>query len=59
MSKEEVKKIVKDVYNEDPVSFKQDFENIIKSRILDKINNHKSQILDSMNSLSKPTEDEE
>jgi hypothetical protein len=45
MSKEEAKMLFKDVYNEDPSSFKTNFNKIVGQRIYDKINEKQKEIL--------------
>jgi len=48
------KQLFKDVYNEDPATFKQSFEQGIKQKIFNKIEAKKQEIVDSINNLVEP-----
>lgn len=56
MASEQGKKLFKSIYNEDPVQFKKDFNDSVKSKIMNKIEDMKKDII---NKVENPVEEKD
>ena len=58
MSSENGKKLFKSIYDEKPSQFKKDFTDAVKQKVMDKIDQKRQEIVDSMNNPMPETEKE-